>query len=138
MAKEFSKSFYSSTVWQKARHAYIMKRIGIDGGMCERCHKAPGYIVHHCTHLNEQNINDMSVTVDAANLEYVCKECHDAIHEEEFRGRAPKERRYVFDEHGNVVPMKNQTPPHKIKFRPDSHDRMADCDSNARRTDEGV
>ena len=43
MAKEFSKSFYSSAAWQKARHAYIMHRIAIDGGLCEVCGETVGF-----------------------------------------------------------------------------------------------
>ena len=104
MAKEFSKSFYSSKAWQKARHAYIMHRIAIDGGLCEVCGEVPGYIVHHIEHLNEENINDNKITVGSDNLQYVCKKCHDLIHEAEFRGREYKPPRYSFDASGNIIP----------------------------------
>ena len=103
MAKEFSKSFYSSALWQKARHAYIMQRIAIDGGLCECCHKVPGYIVHHIKHLTEENIDDIRITVGQDNLQYVCKECHDGIHEAEFRGKEYEPKRYRFDEDGNIM-----------------------------------
>ena len=111
MAKEFSKSFYSSAAWQTARHAYIMQRISIDGGLCERCHSVPGYIVHHKEHLAEDNMNDPCITIDQSNLMYVCKQCHDIIHEAEYRGREPKEKRYEFDENGNIIPITPRTPP---------------------------
>ena len=45
MAKEFSKSFYSSAAWQKARHAYIMYRIAIDGGLCEIWDEVVGHAI---------------------------------------------------------------------------------------------
>ena len=111
MAKEFSKSFYSSAAWQTARHAYIMHRISIDGGLCERCHSVPGYIVHHKEHLAEDNMNNPCITIDQSNLMYVCKQCHDIIHEAEYRGREPKAKRYEFDENGNIIPIVPRTPP---------------------------
>lgn len=80
MAKEFSKAFYKSTAWLNCRESYISFRRGIDGGMCERCHKQLGYIVHHKVYLDAMNINDPLVALNHNNLEYVCKECHDAEH----------------------------------------------------------
>lgn len=42
MARDFAKQFYKSKQWQKCRASYILKRQGIDGGMCETCHQEPG------------------------------------------------------------------------------------------------
>ena len=48
--------------------------------MCQRCKRQPGYIVHHKIHLTPANIGDPEVSLNWDNLEYVCKECHDAEH----------------------------------------------------------
>lgn len=75
--KPYAQKFYNSNAWHKCRNEYINQRMLADGGMCEECHSAHGYIVHHIVHLNELNINDPDVTLNPDNLEYVCKECHD-------------------------------------------------------------
>lgn len=75
--KEFAKSFYNSALWQKCRASYISDRLLRDGGLCEECGDAPGYIVHHITELTPENITDPEITLNHDNLEYVCKECHD-------------------------------------------------------------
>ena len=77
MAKEFAKSFYDSAAWKKCRAAYIAERIIIDGGLCEKCHLQPGFIVHHKIMLTPDNINNPDITLNHANLAYECKECHD-------------------------------------------------------------
>ena len=77
--KEFAESFYKSAKWQKCRAAYIAERLLIDGGMCEECHERAGVIVHHKQKVTEQSINDPEITLNHANLELVCKECHDAF-----------------------------------------------------------
>lgn len=107
MAKDFSKKFYNSKEWQAARSAYIAERIGIDGGLCERCHKELGKIVHHKVTLNAVNINDADVTLNKCRLEYLCKECHDEEHYKDMFGRERKPSRCFFDERGNPV-IKNE------------------------------
>ena len=77
--KEWARSFYKSSEWHKCRNAYIMKRVGIDGGMCEECRDGLGFIVHHKRHLTPENVNDPEISLNEANLEYVCKKCHDAF-----------------------------------------------------------
>ena len=75
-------------------------RYGIDGGICQKCHKEPGYIVHHKKYINESNINDPDITLNESNLEFVCKNCHEEIHHH--CGREKYERRkIIFDENGN-------------------------------------
>lgn len=80
MAKEFSKKFYKSSAWLNCRASYISERVNIDGGMCEHCKKELGYIVHHIEELTPFNINNPEVTLNFNNLEYVCKKCHDNVH----------------------------------------------------------
>lgn len=77
MAKEFAKAFYKSKAWRRCRKAYIDKRVMIDGGMCEECHKQLGYIVHHKIKLTPKNINNPNIALNLSNLAYLCKDCHD-------------------------------------------------------------
>ena len=54
-----------------------MERQAIDGGLCEECGEALGYIVHHKITLTESNINNPDIALNFEYLEYVCKKCHD-------------------------------------------------------------
>lgn len=57
----------------------------------------PASLVHHRIHLNNENINDPSITLNFDNLEAVCLDCHNKIH---FGGNT---KRYKVDEMGNVI-----------------------------------
>ena len=95
MAKEFAKQFYNSKAWRKCRAAFIATRRSVDGGMCQRCSRDVGYIVHHKEWLTPENINDPLITLNHEKLEYVCATCHGRIEE--------NDRGYRFDEYGRVV-----------------------------------
>ena len=73
----WAERFYSSKAWHRCRAGYIADRISIDGGRCEACRIAQGYIVHHKIHLTPRNIDDTDVSLNWSNLQYVCKDCHD-------------------------------------------------------------
>lgn len=105
MAKEFAKKFYSSKAWLSCRDSYIDKRVLIDGGLCEKCHEEPGYIVHHVTELTPNNISNPLIALNHDNLQYVCKKCHDKEH-----GVFCNTKNYYFSESGEVLPI----PPKKI------------------------
>ena len=93
--KDFAYSFYRSAAWKKCRQSYIDKRILIDGGLCEECHERAGYIVHHRTLLTPANISDPEVSLNHANLEFVCK-------------KSPKKlTKCEFDAFGMPVPPSN-------------------------------
>lgn len=104
MAKEFAKAFYKSKEWKDCRLAFIGERMAINGGMCERCHKRLGYIVHHKELLTPSNISDPMVTLCHDKLEYLCKACHDDEHYREIHGKDQEEERYSFDEDGDLIP----------------------------------
>ena len=70
------KQFYKSRAWKLARRAYIDTRRAIDGGLCEVCHDAPGYIVHHKVWLDDVTCNDASIALNPNNFKYECLECH--------------------------------------------------------------
>lgn len=101
MAKEYAKGFYQSKAWKRAR-IQVIKRAN---GLCERCKAAgeykPGAIVHHKEYITPGNINDSHITLDVANLELVCEDCHNKEH------KATHNTRYAFDANGNIIPPRN-------------------------------
>lgn len=103
--KEFAAAFYNSTAWKKARRLYIQQRIEIDGGLCEECHEALGYIVHHRQELAPENIHDPHISLDPKNFEYVCKDCHDRFAGHWIGPGRPREiKRFVFGPDGEPIP----------------------------------
>ena len=76
MAQKFSKSFYNSKKWKSVQALYRQSKYGI----CERCGKPNGTIVHHKKYLTEENINDVNVSLSFDNLELLCQECHNHEH----------------------------------------------------------
>lgn len=99
--KEWAKSFYKGRPWQRCRWSYIQERIGVDGGMCEECHKQVAYIVHHTEILTPDNIGIPEVSLNHELLKYVCKECHD-----EYDGHGLKKKNELlceFDELGQPI-----------------------------------
>src|SRR5690606_14296069 len=73
--KPWARKFYLSREWKRTREAYTRLR----HGLCERC-GAGCKIVHHKVYLTPQNIWDPSVTLNFANLELLCQECHNLEH----------------------------------------------------------
>ena len=97
--KEYAEKFYTGKAWKKCRAAYIAHRVSVDGGMCERCHKELGYIVHHKNYITPDNISDPSVPLSFDNIEYVCHNCHNKEH---FK-IDDSEREIIFNEDGDVI-----------------------------------
>jgi len=97
--KDYAKRFYGSNDWHSCRDSFIAERLNIDGGLCQRCHDSLGYIVHHKIELTPSNITDANISLNHSNLEYVCHECHNKIHDV----WQPRSRTY-FDEDGNILP----------------------------------
>ena len=94
--KRYAEQFYKSLAWQNCRNSY-MKRVS---GLCEKCLKE-GKItaaeeVHHKIWLNEDNIGDLNVSLNHANLIALCREHH----RQEHSGRPIP--RYEIDELGRV------------------------------------
>lgn len=99
MAQEWSKKFYTSSAWRRVREYVLMR----DHYLCARC-GAPGKIVHHKIYLTSKNITDPSVSLNADNLETLCKDCHDAEH----LSALPTDAALVFDSRGNLVKRSEQ------------------------------
>lgn len=104
MAKEFAEKFYHSKQWKECRRSYIANRVPIDGGVCERCHNNLGYIMHHKIEINPTNINDVNITLNHNNLEYLCKPCHDEEHFKDMHGVDKQQTRCVFGPDGQPIP----------------------------------
>jgi len=102
MAHAYAKPFYDSDAWKSCRRSYIANRVSIDGGLCESCHQRIGFIVHHKVMIDESNINDVNITLNHDNLQYVCKWCHDRMENHFVKERGPKIR-CEFDENGQPI-----------------------------------
>lgn len=76
--KMTQRQFYKTQAWRRTRDAYIQRRIAIDGGICEVCGRELGKVVHHKIWLNDQNVNDIRVSLNPDNLRYECQTCHNA------------------------------------------------------------
>lgn len=97
MAKSWAKSFYNSKAWKKTRKAFIANRITIDGGMCQMCGKELGYIVDHISELTPDNINDVNISLNWDNFQYLGLVCHN---KKTFGDT--EDCRYYFDDNGMV------------------------------------
>lgn len=78
------KSFYKSKEWEKFRNIVINDSI-IDGHVrCAHCGKSIvaryDTIVHHKQELNEANVNDYNISLNPANVEVICFNCHNKEH----------------------------------------------------------
>ncbi len=108
MAKSFSKSFYNSAAWNKARVSYA-KSVG---WMCEECAKRgehrQGEEVHHIIELTPENISDPAICLGWDNLMLLCHDCHMERHEEERLKKTRKKPRYRIDEQGRVSPLSEE------------------------------
>ncbi len=101
MAKAFAKKFYNSAAWIKTSRAYAASKFYV----CESCGRAAKhYIVHHKRHLTEANINDPQVALSWSNLQLLCQECHNRLHQTK-RGR-----KIIFDASGQVVGVQDIPP----------------------------
>ena len=101
MAKDYARGFYNSFAWRRTQAAYMASRCYV----CERCGR-PARIVHHKNYITPQNIHDPYVTLDWANLEALCIDCHNAEHIS-VGACAPGLR---FNSEGELVPTAAQVP----------------------------
>ena len=118
MAREFSKAFYKSMAWRRAREAYVEERKAIDGGLCELCQDEPGTEVHHKIFLRPENIDDENITLNPDNFELLCYDCHQREHDAARRiAQMNAQKRdskkgvliagsYYYDDNGNIQPFR--------------------------------
>ena len=96
MAKSWARKFYRSGAWVNLR-GYVIHR---DQMLCQDCLKkgiyTPAEEVHHIVELDESNVNDPSIALNADNLISLCRSCHKARH-------STNSKRYTIDENGKVT-----------------------------------
>ena len=76
MARDSLKTFYDSRAWRRQRR-YILQR---DNFTCSEvgCERIATE-VHHIIELNENNVNDLNISLNEKNLRSLCHECHTKI-----------------------------------------------------------
>ena len=89
--KEYARGFYQSRAWKEVSRLYMSSK----NYVCERC-GGVGVICHHRKYITPANIGDASITLDAANLECLCQECHNMEH-------SLKRSRVLFDAQGGIA-----------------------------------
>ena len=104
--QDWANGFYKHAEWFRCRDAFVSKRRAVDGGMCQRCGRRLGRIVHHRIELTPYNIGDPEVAYSHRNLEYLCLECHNAEH----GVFVPAGAGVSFDENGDVVAVETRSP----------------------------
>lgn len=78
-------SFYRSREWSGLLKQLKLERINADGEIvCEYCGKpitkAYDMIGHHKEYLTEENVNDLSISLNPENISFVHHRCHNYIH----------------------------------------------------------
>lgn len=78
-------TFYQCKDWLKFRQIVIHERLNEEGlTICEHCGKpivkAYDLILHHVEELNEENVNDTTVSLNPDNIMLVHHRCHNKIH----------------------------------------------------------
>lgn len=72
--------FYTSKEWYDFRLRIIAER----GPRCEHCkeliEESKDIIIHHIIELTEENVGDVSISLNPDNVEIVCFDCHNKIH----------------------------------------------------------
>ena len=67
--------FYQSKAWRRLSRAFLLSKSYI----CERCGNPAGF-AHHKTHITAANVGNPDITLNPANLEALCLECHNTEH----------------------------------------------------------
>lgn len=68
-------AFYNSKAWRRLSRAFLLSKDYI----CERCGQ-PAVIAHHRRRITIENIHDADISLNPANLEALCINCHNAEH----------------------------------------------------------
>ena len=87
-------TFYNTKAWRKLSRAFLLSRHYI----CERC-GGPAEMAHHITHITAANIGNPDITLNPANLEALCLDCHNTEH---FSAGGAVAAGLVFDHNGDI------------------------------------
>ena len=79
-------TFYTSKAWADFRKVVIAERMKDDGFVYDEVTglpivKAYDIILHHKTHLTEDNVNDVTISLNPDNIQIVSAKTHNKIHE---------------------------------------------------------
>lgn len=88
-------AFYHSKAWKSLSRAFLLSCNYI----CERCGK-PAEISHHKIYLTAANIDNPEISLNPANLEALCKACHNAEH---FGKGGATAAGIAFDSKGEII-----------------------------------
>lgn len=77
--------FYKSREWEHFRQVVINERLNEQGlNICEYCNKpivkAYDLIAHHKIELTEDNVNDVTISLNSDNILLIHHKCHNIIH----------------------------------------------------------
>ena len=98
MARAVDVAFYKGKRWQECRRAYLQAH-----PLCERClakvpeEIVPAKYVHHLTELNAENVNDARIAYGFDNLQALCFDCHEELHQRKVK------RRYRVEPDGSII-----------------------------------
>jgi 5-methylcytosine-specific restriction endonuclease McrA len=96
MAKTWAKKFYNSILWKRTQANYRQLHYGI----CERCGRPDGIIVHHKIYLTENNIDNPNIALNFNNLELLCIDCHNQEHNCKHK---PTQKGLKFNSKGELI-----------------------------------
>ena len=115
MAKNFSKSFYSSKQWKNIRQVVLNR----DFYICQICGKLNSKTVHHIIEITPVNIDNPNITLNPDNLVTLCERCHRCVHGDYVHSQ--EEAKYSFDEDGNLVPATQTQQPKQYTDEQKAH-----------------
>lgn len=82
MAQAWAKKFYNSKEWRQLREQLIVAANFLCADCGENYLKDSAQLIgHHIKNLTPQNINDVNVSLNPANIKIICRRCHDKAHD---------------------------------------------------------
>lgn len=116
--------FYRSSKWQNLVATLKLERVNDKGELiCEHCGKpivkAYDCIAHHKVYLNENNVDDVTVSLNPENIMLVHHRCHNEIHE-----RFGFDRQHIYVVYGSPLSGKSTF----VKERMRNGDLIVDID----------
>lgn len=104
MAKEWAKRFYNSSAWKHTRELALKRdRYRCQSSGCRRTASE----VHHIKELNENNVNDINISLNLNNLTSLCSDCHKHITKQMKSKDFGILEEIIFDENGYPIAAKD-------------------------------
>ena len=79
-------TFYKSVEWTKFRENFLLQKLAEDGDLIDEITKQPIYekgdaVLHHKIFLTEENVNDLSISLNPKNIQLISAKTHNQIHD---------------------------------------------------------